>query len=150
MSKEGNNFFKILKDFWHEIEPIVLDWLVFLFIIFSLTIITNLTNDYIPPEFKEAISKIKSFLVIGSLSLSTFNTLCRILIRIVKSIIKEIKGIEEKDRVFGTVTKYFKSLTSKPIVPSAEEIELNSRARSGFRGSIICLFCGYEFARANL
>jgi len=51
---------------------------------------------------------------------------------LVKNLIRSgnIGGIEEKDRVFGTVTKYFKSLTSKPIVPSAEEIELNSRARS--------------------
>lgn len=52
--------------------------------------------------------------------------------RLVKNLIRSgnIEGVEEKDRVFGTVTKYFKSLTSKPIVPSAEEIELNSRARS--------------------
>ena len=52
--------------------------------------------------------------------------------RLVKNLIRSgnIEGIEEKDRVFGTVTKYFKSLTSKPIVPGAEEIELNSRARS--------------------
>ena len=37
---------------------------------------------------------------------------------------------EEKDLVFGNITKYFKSLTSKPVVPSNEEIEINSRARS--------------------
>ncbi len=52
--------------------------------------------------------------------------------RLVKNLIKtgNIEGVEEKDLVFGKITKYFKSLTSKPIVPSAEEIEQNSRARS--------------------
>ena len=52
--------------------------------------------------------------------------------RLVKNLIRSgnVEGKEEKDIIFGTVTKYFKSLTTKPIVPSAEEIELNSRARS--------------------
>ncbi len=52
--------------------------------------------------------------------------------RLVKNLIRSgnIEGIEEKDLVFGKITKYFKSLTSKPIVPDAEEIEKNSRARS--------------------
>ena len=52
--------------------------------------------------------------------------------RLVKNLIRSgnIEGIEEKDIVFGTVKKYFKSITNKPIVPSAEEIEENSRARS--------------------
>ncbi len=52
--------------------------------------------------------------------------------RLVKNLIKtgNIEGIEEKDIVFGSVTKYFKPLTNKPIVPNTEEIELNSRARS--------------------
>ncbi len=52
--------------------------------------------------------------------------------RLVKNLIKtgNIEGKEEKDLVYGNVTRYFKSLTNKPIVPSAEEIEQNSRARS--------------------
>lgn len=52
--------------------------------------------------------------------------------RLVKNLIKtgNVEGVEEKDLVYGNVTRYFKSLTSKPIVPSAEEIEKNSRARS--------------------
>ena len=52
--------------------------------------------------------------------------------RLVKNLIRSgnIDGKEEKDLVFGNITKYFKSLTSKPLVPSAEEIEANSRARS--------------------
>lgn len=52
--------------------------------------------------------------------------------RLVKNLIRSgnVEGIEEKDIVFGKITKYFKSLTSKPIVPDAEEIEKNSRARS--------------------
>ena len=52
--------------------------------------------------------------------------------RLVKNLIKtgNIEGIEEKDIVYGSVTKYFKSLTNKPIVPANEEIEANSRARS--------------------
>lgn len=52
--------------------------------------------------------------------------------RLVKNIIKtgNVDGKEEKDLVFGKITKYFKSLTSKPIVPSEDEIQQNSRARS--------------------
>lgn len=52
--------------------------------------------------------------------------------RLVKNLIRSgnIDGKEEKDIVFGNITKYFKSLTPKPIVPSVEEIEINSRARS--------------------
>jgi 16S rRNA (cytosine1402-N4)-methyltransferase len=52
--------------------------------------------------------------------------------RLVKNLIRSgnIEGIEEKDIVFGTVKKYFKPITNKPIVPNASEIEINSRARS--------------------
>jgi 16S rRNA (cytosine1402-N4)-methyltransferase len=52
--------------------------------------------------------------------------------RLVKNLIKtgNVEGKEEKDIVFGSVTKYFKSLTNKPIVPDADEIARNSRARS--------------------
>ncbi len=52
--------------------------------------------------------------------------------RLVKNIIKtgNVEGKEEKDLVFGKVTKFFKSITSKPITPSEEEIIKNSRARS--------------------
>lgn len=52
--------------------------------------------------------------------------------RLVKNILKagNIDGIEEKDVVFGTSAKIFKLLSSKPIVPTEEEIKNNSRARS--------------------
>lgn len=52
--------------------------------------------------------------------------------RLVKNLIKtgNVEGKEEKDLIFGNVTRYFKSLSNKPIVPDAEEIENNSRARS--------------------
>ncbi|MCC6181574.1 MAG: 16S rRNA (cytosine(1402)-N(4))-methyltransferase RsmH [Bacteroidia bacterium] len=52
--------------------------------------------------------------------------------RLVKNIIKtgNAEGKEEKDLVFGKVTRFFKSITSKPITPSEEEITKNSRARS--------------------
>lgn len=52
--------------------------------------------------------------------------------RLVKNLIKSgnVEGKEEKDPVFGKITRYFKSLTSKPIVPDEEEIARNSRARS--------------------
>jgi 16S rRNA (cytosine1402-N4)-methyltransferase len=52
--------------------------------------------------------------------------------RLVKNIMKtgNIEGIEEKDIVYGTSKKVFKLIGSKPIVPSNEEIENNSRARS--------------------
>lgn len=52
--------------------------------------------------------------------------------RLVKNLIRSgnVEGIEEKDIVFGTVKKYFKPITNKPIVPGTEEILENSRARS--------------------
>jgi 16S rRNA (cytosine1402-N4)-methyltransferase len=52
--------------------------------------------------------------------------------RLVKNIIRagNVEGIEKKDVVFGTSKKIFKNLTSKPILPSEEEIKINTRARS--------------------
>ncbi len=52
--------------------------------------------------------------------------------RLVKNIIRagNVEGIEEKDVVFGTSKKIFRNLTSKPILPSEEEIKINTRARS--------------------
>ena len=52
--------------------------------------------------------------------------------RLVKNIMKtgNIEGKEEKDIIFGTSTKVFKLLGSKPKVPTDEEIKSNSRARS--------------------
>lgn len=52
--------------------------------------------------------------------------------RLVKNIIRagNVEGIEEKDVIFGTSKKIFKNLTSKPILPSEEEIKNNTRARS--------------------
>jgi 16S rRNA (cytosine1402-N4)-methyltransferase len=52
--------------------------------------------------------------------------------RLVKNIIRagNAEGIEEKDVIFGTSKKIFKNLTSKPILPSEEEIKNNTRARS--------------------
>lgn len=52
--------------------------------------------------------------------------------RIVKNIIKtgNVEGIEQKDIIYGTITKTFKNLTSKPITPTEEEIKNNTRARS--------------------
>jgi len=52
--------------------------------------------------------------------------------RMVKNIIKagNVEGIEEKDIIYGTGQKIFKNLSSKPILPSEEEIKNNTRARS--------------------
>ena len=52
--------------------------------------------------------------------------------RLVKNLIRagNIEGIEEKDIIYGTGKKIFKTLSSKPILPSEEEIEKNPRARS--------------------
>ena len=52
--------------------------------------------------------------------------------RLVKNIIKtgNIEGVEQKDIIYGTVTKIFKNLTSKPITPTEEEVKNNTRARS--------------------
>jgi 16S rRNA (cytosine1402-N4)-methyltransferase len=52
--------------------------------------------------------------------------------RLVKNIMKtgNVKGIEHKDIVYGTSKKIFRLITSKPIVPTEEEIKHNSRARS--------------------
>lgn len=52
--------------------------------------------------------------------------------RLVKNIIKSgnTEGIEVKDVIYGTSKKIFKNITSKPILPSEEELERNSRSRS--------------------
>lgn len=52
--------------------------------------------------------------------------------RLVKNVMKtgNVEGKEEKDIIYGTSTKVFKLITSKPIVPSEEEIKINTRARS--------------------
>lgn len=52
--------------------------------------------------------------------------------RLVKNLIKtgNPEGIEEKDIIFGSSKKVFKNLTSKPILPSEDEIKNNTRARS--------------------
>lgn len=52
--------------------------------------------------------------------------------RLVKNLIRSgnVEGIEKKDVIFGTSRKVFKNLTSKPILPTEEEIKVNSRARS--------------------
>lgn len=52
--------------------------------------------------------------------------------RLVKNIIKtgNTSGVEEKDIIYGTVKKVYRNLTTKPILPSDEEIKINTRARS--------------------
>jgi 16S rRNA (cytosine1402-N4)-methyltransferase len=52
--------------------------------------------------------------------------------RMVKNLIRSgnVEGIEERDAVYGTSTKVFRNLTSKPIVPTEAEIKINTRARS--------------------
>jgi 16S rRNA (cytosine1402-N4)-methyltransferase len=52
--------------------------------------------------------------------------------RLVKNLIKtgNTEGIEVKDVIYGSVKKIFKNLSGKPIVPSEEEQEKNTRSRS--------------------
>jgi 16S rRNA (cytosine1402-N4)-methyltransferase len=52
--------------------------------------------------------------------------------RLVKNLIKSgnTEGIIERDVIYGSTTKVYKNLTTKPILPSATEIERNPRARS--------------------
>lgn len=52
--------------------------------------------------------------------------------RLVKNIIKSgnTSGVQEKDIIYGTVKKVYRNLTSKPILPTEEEIKINTRARS--------------------
>jgi len=52
--------------------------------------------------------------------------------RIVKNVIRSgnVEGVEERDVVYGSSKKIFKNLTSKPILPTEEEIKKNPRARS--------------------
>jgi 16S rRNA (cytosine1402-N4)-methyltransferase len=52
--------------------------------------------------------------------------------RMVKNLIRSgnVEGTEVKDVIYGTGKKVFKNLTSKPLVPSENEIKSNPRARS--------------------
>lgn len=52
--------------------------------------------------------------------------------RLVKNLMKtgNVEGKEEKDVIYGSSKKVFKNLTGKPILPSEEEIKINTRARS--------------------
>ncbi|MGZ3900364.1 MAG: 16S rRNA (cytosine(1402)-N(4))-methyltransferase RsmH [Bacteroidia bacterium] len=52
--------------------------------------------------------------------------------RLVKNVIRSgnVEGNEERDVIYGSTKKVFKNLTSKPIVPTEEEIKNNTRARS--------------------
>lgn len=52
--------------------------------------------------------------------------------RLVKNLMKtgNVEGKEEKDVIYGSSKKVFKNLTGKPILPSEEEIRINTRARS--------------------
>jgi 16S rRNA (cytosine1402-N4)-methyltransferase len=52
--------------------------------------------------------------------------------RLVKNLIKtgNVEGKEEKDVIYGTGTKYFKALSSKPMIADEEEVKENPRARS--------------------
>jgi 16S rRNA (cytosine1402-N4)-methyltransferase len=52
--------------------------------------------------------------------------------RLVKNLIRSgnTEGIIERDVIYGSTTKVYKNLTSKPILPSANEIAKNPRARS--------------------
>ena len=52
--------------------------------------------------------------------------------RPVKNLIKtgNVEGVEVKDIIYGTSKKVFKNLTGKPILPTEEEIKINTRARS--------------------
>ncbi len=52
--------------------------------------------------------------------------------RLVKNLMKSgnTEGIIERDVIYGSTKKVYKNITSKPIVPSANEVEKNPRARS--------------------
>ncbi len=52
--------------------------------------------------------------------------------RLVKNLIRSgnVEGKEEKDVIYGTGTKVFRNITSKPVLPTEEEIKSNPRARS--------------------
>ncbi len=52
--------------------------------------------------------------------------------RLSKNIMRSgnVDGVEKKDMIYGSGIKVFKVLTTKPVVPSEEEIKINTRARS--------------------
>ena len=52
--------------------------------------------------------------------------------RLVKNVLKSgnVDGIEKKDVVYGSTTKVFKILSTRPILPDENEIKTNTRSRS--------------------
>ncbi len=83
------NFF---KNIWHEVEPLIVELIVYSILIFAVYSVSNLTDQYVPDKLKDIIFNIKSFVVIGALILSALHTLGRMFIRVIKGIIGETKS----------------------------------------------------------
>jgi hypothetical protein len=95
MNKIVSKIKKFLKESWYETEPLVMEFFNFTIVIIAFYIVGYITESFIKYELKEIISTIKTFFIISALSLSVLHTLIRILIRIRKSILKELKDDEE-------------------------------------------------------
>ncbi|MBO5272117.1 MAG: 16S rRNA (cytosine(1402)-N(4))-methyltransferase RsmH [Muribaculaceae bacterium] len=91
----------------------------------ALRIEVNGEIDVLKRFLKQALDELKPG---GRLAIITYHSLED---RLVKNFMKtgNLRGEQEKD-FFGRSLSPFKLLTSKPIVPSAEEIERNPRSRS--------------------
>lgn len=91
----------------------------------ALRIEVNGEIDVLKRFLKQALDELKPG---GRLAIITYHSLED---RLVKNFMKtgNLRGEQEKD-FFGRSLSPFKLLTSKPIVPSAEEVERNPRSRS--------------------
>lgn len=94
-----NRFFRKL---WHEMEPFVVELLVYSIVIVAVAVVSYFTEPYLDDKLKESVFAIKRIVVIGELSLFAFHTIIVTLIRIVRGIITEVKnkddgGDDDKD-----------------------------------------------------
>lgn len=97
MNGKRNRRKSFFNKLWHEIELSAIELCAYLILIIAVFVISAITDPLIPKDLKEIIRIIKSIVVIAALSLSAVNTISKMIIRVRKSIIKEIKDDDDDD-----------------------------------------------------
>jgi hypothetical protein len=78
-----------LEHIWHEIEPIVIEFLTYCLIIFFVALVTFVTKSFVPEKIENTLNNIKYFLIVSVIGLLTVRTIIVVLIRALGSLSKE-------------------------------------------------------------